>query len=247
MFKSDKKLVESLLAKSIIYRIYSLILTSLILYAITKSIAISISIGLVETTYKIFIYYLFDHFWNKFKFKKIHPCVILLTGLSGSGKSTISLELYKKINSSTNKVVILDGDEIRSFSNNTSFDKESRIRHNLNIGHMASIFEKQGCIVIISLISPYREARLKMRGFCDIFIEVHLSTPIEECIKRDPKGLYKKAKLGEISEFTGITSEYEKPENPEITIDTSKESVENSVNIIYNEIQHVHRKVSVFS
>jgi adenylylsulfate kinase len=156
----------------------------------------------------------------------ISPCVIFLTGLSGSGKTTIANELARQFSNNKNKPVLLDGDEIRKKINLTAFDETSRKKHNLDTGRMAAALEAEGNIVIVALISPYKEVRQQIRKMCNRFIEVYLSTGIKICIERDPKGLYKKAINGEIKDFTGISAPYYPPSNPEIILDTTVLSVE---------------------
>lgn len=165
------------------------------------------------------------------KSSEYSPCVIWLTGLSGSGKTTTSNSLAKKIEGENKKVIMLDGDNIRDYFE-TGFDKTSRINHNLKVAKMASMFEKQGFIVIVSLISPYLEAREQARNMAENFIEVYLSTPLEICEERDAKGLYAKARKGEIKNFTGISDMYQVPFKPDVTIDTSEKDIHECVNII---------------
>lgn len=163
----------------------------------------------------------------------INPCVIWLTGLSGSGKTTVASSLEKSING---KVIVLDGDEIRSIFENTSFDKKSRISHNKKVAKLAALFESKGYIVIVSLISPYREGRLLCRLLCKKFYEVYVNTPLWICEDRDVKGLYKKARAREIDYFTGISDIYEEPLTPEITIMGHINTVEYSTEKIINHI-----------
>lgn len=158
--------------------------------------------------------------------KKWKPCVIWLTGLSGAGKTTIANELAAIFKKKCIIPIILDGDDIRQSFEQNSFDETSRKLHNLSIGKLASNFESQGHLVIVALISPYAEIRNEIRGLCKNFIEVYVSTDLEICKQRDSKGLYKKAMIGEIKEFTGISAPYYKPNNPEVIIDTTSKSGE---------------------
>ena len=154
-------------------------------------------------------------------FYNFKPAVIWLTGLSGSGKTTIANELMLYFKNNSIVPVLLDGDEIRQSFKQNGFDYASRKAHNLSVGYLAALFEKQGHVVIVALISPFEEFRNEVRNCCNNFIEVFVSTDINICIQRDPKGLYKKALAGEIEDFTGISAPYFPPKNPEVTIETA--------------------------
>lgn len=221
------------LSKAVVYRFYSSGITFIIAYMFTKNLAASVSIGILDSLVKIFSYYAFDEIWAKLTGFKTKPAVVFLTGLSGSGKTTIAKSLVEKYKKKGVVPVLLDGDEIRKVIHQNRFDEESRRKHNLNVGYMASLLESQGNVVIVSLISPYADIRNEIRGMCKKFIEVHVSTDIKVCIERDPKGLYAKAIAGEIKDFTGISAPYFAPEKPEIKIDTNVVSVKNSVEHIF--------------
>ena len=126
----------------------------------------------------------------------------------------------------------LDGDILRTMFPDTGFTMEERIRHIRRAGELAAKYEKDGAIVIASLISPYREARSYVRSTCSQFIEVYVNATLETCEKRDPKGLYKKVRSGEIKHFTGIDDPYEEPEKPELVIETDHQSVERSFELL---------------
>ena len=158
--------------------------------------------------------------------------VLWFTGLSASGKTTLAMGVVEELLNMGKDVEHLDGDVVRSFFPNTGFSQEERNAHIERIGYTASLLEEHGVVVVASFISPHQESRDKVRAICSEFIEVFLATPLSVCEERDPKGLYKKAKLGEIKMFTGIDSPYEQPWFPEITIDTSEETVEESVDYI---------------
>jgi adenylylsulfate kinase len=201
---------------------------------LTGNLIAAISIGFFDTIVKIFSYYFFDKVWYKFTGYKVKPAVIWLTGLSGSGKTTIANNLIDKLKNKSIVPVLLDGDEIRHAIKQHGFDEDSRKKHNLNVGYISSLFEKQGNIVVVSLISPYDDIRDEVRRMCTNFIEVYVATDLETCIKRDPKGLYKKAQAGEIKDFTGISAPYYPPTNPEIKVDTSLMSIEECSILIFN-------------
>lgn len=207
-------------------------ITFTISFILTRNLVAAISIGLLDTLVKIFSYSYFDIIWNNFTGFNIKPSVIWLTGLSGSGKTTIANHLMKRLKEKSVVPVILDGDEIRHAIKLQGFDEDSRKKHNLNVGYIASLFEKQGNIVIVSLISPYDDTRNEIRKMCSNFIEVYVSTDIEICIKRDPKGLYKKAQSGELKDFTGVSAPYYPPLNPEIILDTDNLNVNESASLI---------------
>ena len=163
--------------------------------------------------------------------------VLWLTGLSGSGKSTIAEKVYDNIAQKGREVERLDGDVMRSLFPSTGFTKQDRDEHIKRVGFMASRLEKHGVIVIASFISPYKETRQFVRELCSNFIEVYVSASLAECERRDVKGLYKNARVGKIKNFTGIDDPYEVPDNPEIFIDTDKETVDESVSKIMNYLQ----------
>ena len=165
------------------------------------------------------------------------PAVIWLTGLSGSGKSTIAERLVEEIRDLGVKVEHLDGDQVREVFPGTGFTKEARDMHIRRIGFTASKLEKNGVFVVASFISPYRESRDFVRRCCRNYKEIYLSTPLEVCEQRDPKGLYARARNGEIRNFTGIDDPYEIPENPLLKLDTSNISVEESVEAVLKALQ----------
>lgn len=227
----------TLLLKSIIYRPYSELITFFIAWTITGEIELSIAIGIADLIIKIFTYFFFDLFWEKFIKVNYSPCVIWLTGLSGAGKTTIANSLLNNLQSNDTKCIILDGDDIRAVFP-TGFDKVSRIKHNISVGEMATLLERQRYVVIVSLVSPFLEARDKCREIANNFIEVHISTSLMVCEKRDVKGLYSKARKGEIKEFTGIDSPYEPPIHPEVILDTELSDLNFCVRTILNKLKN---------
>ena len=164
--------------------------------------------------------------------------VIWLTGIPGSGKTTIALELQKFYQNKGLSADILDGDEIRkTLSKDLGFSPEERKEHNRRVIFVAQILSKNGVTTIIPLISPYRETRAFARKEIPNFIEVWVKASVDECIKRDPKGLYKKAQAGEIKNLTGLQAPYEEPENAELVVDTENQSVEESVELITSTVK----------
>ena len=162
-----------------------------------------------------------------------HPGIVIwFTGLSGSGKSTIANKLDVELNKRGLKTYILDGDNVRmGLNKDLGFSPESRKENIRRISEVAKLFADSGTIVMTAFISPYREDRDLARGVIGLdYVEVFVNTPIEECIKRDPKGLYKKAIAGEIKGFTGIDAPYEEPLSPEISLGNL--SIEDSVAVL---------------
>ncbi|MBM6629539.1 adenylyl-sulfate kinase [Mammaliicoccus vitulinus] len=161
--------------------------------------------------------------------------VIWFTGLSGSGKSTISVALEKALFEQQITSYRLDGDNIRhGLNQNLGFSPEDRKENIRRIGEVGKLMVDAGVVTMTAFISPYEEDRNIVRNILEDgeFIEVFTKCSLDECETRDPKGLYKKARNGEIKEFTGINAPYEEPSNPEIVIDTEHESIEESVNKI---------------
>jgi adenylylsulfate kinase len=156
----------------------------------------------------------------------VTPAVVWFTGLSGAGKSTISVRVYDELKRRGCKVELLDGDAVRAVFPNTGFTRPERDQHIRRVGYLAQKLEENGVFVVASFVSPYQDSRDFVRSLCANFIEVYLSTPLEVCESRDVKGLYARARRGEIANFTGIANPYEPPLNPDVTIDTSVASID---------------------
>ena len=156
-------------------------------------------------------------------------CILWFTGLSGSGKSTIANALEKMLYKNRNYTYLLDGDNIRhGLNSDLGFDDNSRIENIRRVGEVAKLFVESGQIVLTAFISPFLSDREFVRNLVekDEFLEIFIDTPLEVCESRDPKGLYKKARAGEIQNFTGIDSPYEKPIKATIHINNDKITVE---------------------
>lgn len=166
-----------------------------------------------------------------------HKCACLwFTGLSGSGKSTIANKVEERLFNSGIKTYILDGDNVRKgLNSDLSFSEDDRVENIRRIGEVASLMCDAGIVVLAAFVSPFAKDRQMVKDrIKDNFLEIFIDTPIEECERRDVKGLYAKARNGEISNFTGISSPFEAPENPNIHIKTIDQSVEESTNLIVN-------------
>lgn len=162
-----------------------------------------------------------------------HSVMIWFTGLSGSGKSTIAIALERELQKRGLLCRILDGDNIRSgINNNLGFSAEDRVENIRRIAEVGKLFVDTGIITIAAFISPNNEIRQMAADIIgkEDFVEIYVSTPLKECEKRDVKGLYAKARRGEIKNFTGISAPFEAPAHPALSLDTSRLSLEESVN-----------------
>ncbi|HIJ74893.1 MAG TPA: adenylyl-sulfate kinase [Candidatus Hydrogenedentes bacterium] len=157
-------------------------------------------------------------------------CVIWFTGLSGSGKSTLAHAVENALFEAGCRTYVLDGDNIRhGLNRNLGFSPEDREENIRRIGEVANLFAQAGVIALTAFISPYRADRDKARALAgDAFFEIYVKCDLDICEQRDPKGLYKKARAGEIKEFTGISAPYDPPLHPELTVDTGVETLEES-------------------
>ena len=214
--------------KTISWRVVATLTTATIVWLVTGRLTLALAIGGIEAVSKMVLYYGHERLWDRIRVgRRVQaPAVIWFTGLSGSGKSTIAVWVAQALEREGHKVERLDGDTIRDIFPATGFTRPERDQHIRRVGYLASRLEKNGVFVVASLVSPYQDSRDFVRGLCDRFLEVYVATPLEECERRDVKGLYAKARRGEIANFTGIDDPYEQPLAPELTVDTSGLSVE---------------------
>jgi adenylylsulfate kinase len=162
---------------------------------------------------------------------------IWLTGLPSAGKTTIARALAPKLKAAGWHVELLDGDEVRmGLSSDLGFDRKAREAHAQRVTYVAKVLARNEVIPIVALISPYKSSRARAREQIGNFVEVYITTPVAECEKRDVKGLYKKAREGKITEFTGVDDPYEAPEHPEITVDTVHQNVEGAADQIVRDL-----------
>ena len=170
--------------------------------------------------------------------------VLWFTGLSGSGKSTLAFEMEQRLFEKGYQAYVLDGDNIRhGLNSDLGFSHQDRTENIRRIGEVAALFAEAGTIAISAFISPYRrDRRQARRASSDSFHVIHLSADLDTCERRDTKGLYKKARRGEISDFTGISAPYEAPRHPDLVIDTARLDVEESIAIL---LDYVERTLAV--
>jgi bifunctional enzyme CysN/CysC len=176
--------------------------------------------------------------------KHQQPCILWFTGLSGSGKSTIANLVERRLFAQGRHTYILDGDNIRhGLSQDLGFTDADRVENIRRVAEAAKLFVDAGLIVLVSFISPFRSERRLARELANKgeFVEIFVDTPIEVCMARDPKGLYKRAQAGEIKNFTGIDSPYEPPENPELILKTEDLSAEDVAERVVNYLREMGR------
>jgi adenylylsulfate kinase len=166
--------------------------------------------------------------------------VLWLTGLSGAGKSTLASALAEKLRAYGRRVELLDGDVVEAQSSGgLGFSREDRDANIARIAFVANSLARSGMAVIVAAISPYREARQKARALIGDFVEIHVAPPLEECIRRDVKGLYRKAMSGETARFIGISDPYERPLSPDVRLDTSVNDVGRCVGVILTKMREL--------
>ena len=182
-----------------------------------------------------------NHYLDKLKIKMEQRGVtIWFTGLSGAGKTTITRALEEKLRNAGYPLEILDGDVVRTnLTKGLGFSKEDRDTNIRRIGFVSHLLTRHGVIVLVSAISPNREIREEVKGKIGDFVEVFVNAPLNVCEDRDVKGLYKKARAGEIKSFTGIDDPYEPPLNPEVECRTDLETLEESVNKVWQKLEEM--------
>lgn len=220
MYREDR--TRSLL-KMLTWRVSGTLATVLLVLLFTHEPLVALSIGGLEALAKMLLYFFHERIWDRIKLgrRRVEPVVLWFTGLSGAGKSTLAEKVHAYLASKGYAVELLDGDVVRSIFPNTGFSKAERDQHIRRVGFLASMLEKNGVTVVSAFISPYRDARDAVRRMCARFVEIHVDTPLELCEERDVKGLYRRARAGELTSFTGIDDPYEPPEHPEIVVHTA--------------------------
>ncbi|MCD6509152.1 MAG: adenylyl-sulfate kinase [Thermoprotei archaeon] len=174
---------------------------------------------------------------------EVRGAVIWFTGLPGSGKTTVAKGVMRRLKEMGYKVELLDGDEVRKWlSPEAGFTREDRERHLIRVAHVAKLLARNGVLALCSFVSPYRYVRQRVRGIIEEeapFVEVYVRCSLNECMRRDPKGLYKRALRGEIKHMTGVDDPYEEPLKPEVIVDTEHESISTCVVKVLNKLKEL--------
>lgn len=227
------------IVKAIIWRFIATATTFGLVLIFTGKVDLALTVGGLEVFLKLLFYFLHERLWARLHWGRheIQPFVIWITGLSGSGKTTIARLVVEALNRMKIKVDHLDGDTIRDLFPETGFEREQVNAHISRVGLLASRLEKKGVFVVASFLSPYREGREFARSLCENFTEVYLDTPLDVCEKRNKSGLYEKARQGKIKNFVGVDVAYEPSENPELVIDTSILSAEEAAGRIVEAVR----------
>lgn len=209
-------------AKMISWRVIATLTTMTLVFLFTGRLVLAASVGLVDVIIKTILYYGHERAWDRVKRgrRREKGIVLWFTGLPSSGKTTLADMAADALRRKGFPVERLDGDRLRELFPKTGFSKEERDRHIKRAGLIASTLERNGIAVVASFISPYRSSRKFVKDLCSNFVEIYVSTPVEECQRRDVKGLYAKARAGEIKNMTGLDDPYERPESPDLEINT---------------------------
>jgi adenylylsulfate kinase len=225
-------------AKAISWRLLGTMATAALVYFFTRRLTLSLAVGGLEFVSKIGLFWLHERAWDRTAFgrREVSPAVIWFTGLSGSGKSTVADAVAEALRARGLRVERLDGDSIRDIFPSTGFTRPERDAHVQRVGFLAGKLERHGVMVVASFVSPYEASRQAVRAMCQTFVEVHISTPLAECERRDVKGLYARARRGELPHFTGIDDPYEAPSRPELVIDTTAIPVPEASNRVLREL-----------
>lgn len=219
------------------------LISALIGYLYTLRIDVALGIGGFDFLAKIGFYFIHERLWNAISWGRSSKkaAVVWFTGLSGSGKTTLATALASRLQGRGFSVEHLDGDEVRKIIPHLGFNREDRMAFLKQMAFLAARLEKNNVIVVASFVSPYVESRRFARSLCKNFFEIYLSTPLEICERRDVKGLYKKARAGEIPNFSGVGDVFETPESPDLILDTSQIDKEKCLNQILEKLDRVIR------
>ncbi len=227
------------LLKTISWRTVATLTTTVLVYIFTGAFALAVTIGGLEVIAKMIFYFVHERVWDKIRYgrKEIPSFVVWITGLPSSGKREIADCLYERLRERKLKVGRIDSRGVRPLFPETGFAPDDVDQHVRRAGHLCSMLEKNGVIVVASFVSPYESSRLFARAQANHFVEVYLRTSPDACEKRDTRGRYRKAKRGEYRYFPGVDVTYEEPLQPEIVIDVDRVTVDEATAQIESYLQ----------
>tara|TARA_Y100000310_G_scaffold242838_1_gene247057 strand:- start:11959 stop:12669 length:711 start_codon:yes stop_codon:yes gene_type:complete len=218
--------------KAITWRMFAIILLGIVSYTTTDSIKTASVITICYHGVQLFMFFVHERLWNYIKWGKTKGMFIQMTGLSGAGKTTLAIEVGKRLTKKGFKIEIIDGDEYREgLCKDLGFSKEDRNTNIRRLGFVGKVLSRNNVVTIMSAINPYEEIRQELKNNCGAKT-VFIKCPLEKCIQRDVKGLYKKAISGEIKNFTGISDPFEEPIHPDLVIDTHELTVEQAKTLL---------------
>ncbi len=222
--------------KALSYRTWATITTAVLVFVFTGKFVLAITIGLLEVFAKMGLYFLHERFWQRIRYgkKEVPAFVLWFTGLPASGKKALANRVYSQLEELHLKVERIDSLDVRPLFPENGFSLDEVDRHVKRSGHLCSMLEKNGVIVVASFVSPYAKSRQFARSVARNFVEVYMKTTVEACEQRDSKGHYAKARSGEYKDFPGVDAPYDIPENPEITIDVDQITMDVAVEQIMN-------------
>ena len=222
------------IVKGITWRVVATTTTIAIVYFFFDRLDLAIAAGMIETVLKVGLYWLHERAWFKVRWgkKRIEPFNLWFTGLPLSGKTTIADKVYEELEKLQIPLERIDSKDIRDLVPNIGFTRKDRNRHMQRIGHLIKTLQNNSISTVASFVSPYRESRKAIREMVKNNIVVYLKADIESCEARDYKGVYAKAKAGELQNFSGINDVYEEPQHAEIIIDTDKTTPDEAATVI---------------
>lgn len=232
------------IVKGISWRIVATATTIVIVYFFFGRLDLAIAAGMIETVLKIVLYWLHERLWFKIHWgrKKIVPFNLWFTGLPLSGKSTIADKVYNKLQTFHIPVERIDSKDIRSLIPDIGFTREDRNRHLLRVAHLVKTLQNNAISTVCSFVSPYDETRKTIRLSVENTIVVYIHAKIETCMKRDYKGVYRKALEGKLRNFTGVDDIYEIPQDADIVIDTESTDPDTAADLIVDYIKKRYLK-----
>jgi len=228
------------IVKGISWRVVATTTTIIIVYVFFNRLDLAIAAGMIETVLKVGLYWVHERAWFKIRWgrKKIEPFNLWFTGIPLSGKSAIADRVYIELEKLDIPLERLDSQDIRDLIPGIGFNREDRNLHMHRVGHLIKTLQKNSISTVSSFVSPYKESRRAIREMVNNNIVVYVKADIETCKSRDYKGVYEKALRGELKNFSGVNDIYEEPQHAEITVDTTKLSIDESVDLI---VKHVKK------